>query len=111
VASAGLAAVPALALLVPAVLILSSGECLYDSIFGPLVADLAPEGLAGRYLAASGFAWQLGFIVGPGIGAALLGAEPYALWALTGALMLVVGAGALRLDGRLPAASRTTPRR
>jgi hypothetical protein len=33
---------------------MSVGECLYDSIQGPLVSDLAPEGLVGRYMAVMG---------------------------------------------------------
>jgi MFS family permease len=59
---------PAVAVLALGVAVLGLGECLYDSVQGPLVADLAPEGAAGRYYAVSGFSWQLGFIVAPAAG-------------------------------------------
>jgi len=62
--------------LLAAIVALSAGECLYDSVRSPLVADLAPPGVGGRYLAAAGLSWQLGFIVGPATGAALLGLSP-----------------------------------
>jgi hypothetical protein len=62
----------AFALFTLAFLSLAVGECLYDSIQGPLTAALAPKRLAGRCMAAHGFSWQLGFIVGPGLGALVL---------------------------------------
>ena len=68
--------------------VFSLGECLYDAVQGPLTADLAPEGRIGRYMAVSGFSWQLGFITGPAVGAAIMGAEPYALWPLAAAACL-----------------------
>jgi MFS family permease len=60
---------------------MSLGECIYDSIQGPLVAELAPEDLLSRYMAVSGFSWQLGFIAGGALAGLVLGAEPNALWA------------------------------
>jgi MFS family permease len=89
--------------LLAGIVALSAGECLYDSVRSPLVADLAPPGLGGRYLAAAGFSWQLGFIVGPAAGAALLGASPHALWIVAAAVCVVAAVGALRLDPRLAA--------
>ena len=56
------------AFLLAGVCVLSLGECLYDSVRSPLVADLAPPGLSGRYLASAGVSWQLGFVVGAGNG-------------------------------------------
>jgi MFS family permease len=90
---------------------LAIGECLYDSIQGPLTAALAPEPLAGRYMAANGFSWQLGFIIGPGLGALVLAREPYALWLGAAMLALAGAAYALRLDRFLPAEHRRTPSR
>jgi MFS family permease len=79
-------------------------------IYGPLVADLAPPELTSRYMAFSGFSWQLGFIVGPGLGALLLGAAGSGFWLAPAAACLLAGAAALRLEARLPAAVRRTPR-
>jgi MFS family permease len=104
-------AVAAVALLVLAMVALSAGECVYDAVQGPLTADLAPEGLLGRYMAASGFSWQLGFIAGPGIGGALLALGPGALWPAAAMLCLAAAGYALRLERRLPGAVRLTPAR
>jgi MFS family permease len=100
----------AVGVLAAGVAVLGIGECLYDSIHGPLVADLAPDGATGRYLAVSGFSWQLGFILAPAIGGAALGAEPFALWPACAGLCLAGGALALRLEQVLPAEARTTGR-
>jgi MFS family permease len=101
---------PAAALvLIVAVLVFSLGECLYDSVQGPLTADLAPDGKVGRYMAVNGFSWQLGFIAGPAVGAAVMGAEPYALWPLAAAACLAGSVGALALERTLPNEYRVTP--
>jgi MFS family permease len=92
-----------------AVAVLSIGECLYDTVVGPLVADLAPEQLTGRYMAVTGFSWQLGFIVGPGIGGFVLGAQPFALPALAAVVALLAGLYALRVERALPVGVRLTP--
>jgi MFS family permease len=94
-----------------AILVLSLGECLYDSIQGPLTADLAGDLLRGRYMAVNGFSWQLGFIVGPAVGAALMTIEPLAVWIAAAAACLAGGVVAVRLEQRLPAAARLTPLR
>ncbi len=106
----GLATGAAVVLFAAGIVAMSVGECVYDSIQGPLVADLAPEGLIVRYMAVMGFSWQLGFIVGPAAGGAVMGAEPLAWWPLTAALSLVGALYALRLDRLLPDAVRVTPR-
>jgi MFS family permease len=98
-------------LLLAAVTVLSAGECIYDSVRTPLIADLAPPGLGGRYLAAAGISWQLGFIVGPAAGAALLGFEPHALWAAAAGVCVAASLAAVRLDAHLPEAVRITGRR
>lgn len=85
--------------LLAAIVALSAGECLYDSVRSPLVADLAPPGLQGRYLAAAGTSWQLGFILGPATGAALLGQSPTALWLVAAGVCTCAAVAALRLPG------------
>jgi MFS family permease len=95
------------AFLLAAFVVLSAAECVYDSVRSPLVADLAPPGLGGRYLAAAGFSWQVGFVIGPAAGAAILGARPHALWPVAAAVCLGAAATALQL----PASTGVTPRR
>jgi MFS family permease len=97
--------------LVAGIVALSAGECLYDSVRSPLIADLAPPGLGGRYLASAGFSWQLGFIIGPAAGAALLGLSPRGLWIAAAAVCLAAAVGALRLDARLSPDVAVTPAR
>jgi MFS family permease len=99
----------ALLALLAAIALFSWAECLYDAVQGPIVADLAPERLVGRYMALNGFSWQLGFITGPPIAAAVLGAAPNAVWPLAAAVCLLGSAGALRLERRLPEKAATTP--
>ena len=106
--AAGFWAAP-VAVLVVAVVVFSLGECLYDAVQGPLTADLAPEGGIGRYMAVNGFAWQLGFIVGPAAGATIMGAAPYALWPIAATTCLAGALGALALERALPAEHRLTP--
>lgn len=101
----------AVVLLAAGITAMSVGECVYDSIQGPLVSDLAPEGLIGRYMAVMGFSWQLGFIIGPAAGGAVLGAEPFALWPIMAGLSLIGSLYALRLERFLPAPVRRNPRR
>jgi hypothetical protein len=74
-----------------------------------LVADLAPASLVGRYMALNGFSWQLGFITGPADAAAVLGAEPHAVWLLAAGVCLLGTLGAYRLERRLPAEAAITP--
>jgi MFS family permease len=93
------------------VTLMSVGECIYDSIQGPLAASLAPAELLGRYMAVVGFSWQFGFIVGPTVGAAILGAWPNALWPVMSVVCASAGAYALLLEPRLPAGMRATPLR
>jgi len=107
---AGSATAPLL-LIGAGIVAMSFGECLYDSIQGPLVSDLAPAEALGRYMAVSGFSWQLGFIVGPALGAFILGAEPYALWPLMAGICLLASLYALMLERRLPESARLTTRR
>lgn len=95
--------------LLAAMSVISVAECIYDSVQGPLTADLADSALIGRYMALSGFSWQLGFIVGPALGAALLGAAPAALWITAAAACIAGSAAALRLERRLPEQARLTP--
>jgi MFS family permease len=100
----------ATALFLLAFLVFALGQCLHGSVQGPLVADLAPPHLIGRYMALSASSWQVAFVVGPAAGGFILQESPFLLWPLAGALCLGAGAGALVLERWLPADVRRTPR-
>jgi MFS family permease len=89
--------------------VFAAGECIYDTVQGPLVADLAPEVSRGRYMAINGFAWQLGFIVGPGLGGLVLAAAGGALWPAAAAVCGLAALVALGLERSIPTPCRLTP--
>lgn len=99
----------ALLALVVAIAVFSLAECLYDTVHGPLTADLASEQTTGRYMALNGFSWQLGFIAGPAVGAVILAAEPHALWIAAAAVCSLGALAALALERFLPDRVRRTP--
>jgi MFS family permease len=85
------------------------GECLHGAIHAPLAADLAPPGAIGRYMAFSSQSWQIGWIVGPGLGGVILQYAPNALWLIGAVVCLANAAYALALEARIPTALRITP--
>ena len=99
----------ATALFAVAFLVFAVGECLHGTVQGPLVSELAPPRLLGRYMALSASSWQVAFIVGPAAGGFILQAEPFALWPLASVICLAGGAWALRLEQRLPQEVRRSP--
>jgi MFS family permease len=92
-----------------AFLILAVGECLHGTVQGPLVSDLAPPRLLGRYMALSSSSWQVAFVISPAAGGFILQAEPFALWPIAATVCLAGGAYALVLERRLPRDFRRTP--
>lgn len=103
------AATGATVVLAVALAVFGIGECLHGAVFGPLVADLAPEGLQGRYFAVSSMSWGLGMLVGPAVGGVVLGANAFALWPLAAAGCVGLGALAFRTERALPERVRRTP--
>ena len=51
-----------------ATMVFALGETLQGPTQAPLVADLAPERLRGRYFALSAMSWSAGSILGPAVG-------------------------------------------
>ncbi|MDQ3822328.1 MAG: MFS transporter [Actinomycetota bacterium] len=92
-----------------AFLIFAVGECLHGTVQGPLVSDLAPRRLLGRYMALSSSSWQVAFVISPAAGGFILQAEPFALWPIAAAVCVAGGAYALVLERRLPRDFRRTP--
>jgi MFS family permease len=100
----------AYAALVAAAIVVGVGECFYTAVLSPLVADLAPPALRGRYMATIGLAWWLGLALAPTAGAQLLGVSPAATMLIAAGVAVAAGASALALDRALPASLRLTPR-
>jgi MFS family permease len=94
---------------VAAASVFAVGECLHGATQGPIVADLAPPQLVGRYMAVSSLTWQVGFIIGPGGGGFLLQHAPLVLWPCGTGICLAACAWALRLERALPEATRIGP--
>jgi MFS family permease len=97
------------AVLVAAVVV-GVGECFHTTALMPLVADLAPPALRGRYMAAVGLSWWLGLALAPTLWAQLLSMSPAAAMSSAAGVALAAAVGALALERELPAAIRLTPR-
>jgi MFS family permease len=100
----------AFGLLAIAVSVFALGECLHGAVQPTLVVDLADPRLLGRYMAVSALSWQVGFMVGPAAGGALLAASPTGLWIAMASVLLVGSAATLVLERGLPESLRLAPR-
>jgi MFS family permease len=96
--------------LIFATMVFGVGETLQGPTQAPLVADLAPDRLRGRYFALGSMSWSAGSILGPAVGGPLLGWHPLAVWPIAAAVCLVAAAGCLLLERTLPPTVRRTPR-
>lgn len=86
------------------------GECFYTAVLTPLVADLAPARLRGRYLATMGFSWWTGLALGPILGTQLLSISTALTFGGCAAAAIAASVSLLALERQLPQASRRTPR-
>ena len=96
--------------LVAAAVVFGIGETMQAPTQPPLVADLAPDRLRGRYFALGSMSWSVGGILGPAIGGALLGWHPLAVWPSAAGVCVVAIAGCLLLERNLPEQVRRTPK-
>jgi MFS family permease len=85
------------------------GQCLHGAVAAPLVADLARPHLLGRYMALSALSWQVGFALGPAIGAYALSVSPDGVWVGAAALCALGAALTFVVESRLPDRARRTP--
>jgi MFS family permease len=99
----------AVLLLCGAIVVFSLGECLHGAVNNPLVADLAPAHLIGRYMALRTSAWQFGFLAGPALGSLLLARSPTALWLGCAGACGAAAVGFLALERRIPAEIGLSP--
>jgi predicted MFS family arabinose efflux permease len=93
-----------------ATLIFGVGETLQGPTQAPLVADLAPDRLRGRYFALGSMSWSAGSILGPAVGGALLDWHPLAVWPSAAAVCVLCAAACLGLERNLPSRVRRTPK-
>jgi MFS family permease len=100
--------IAAAALLVSAVVV-ALGECLHTTVLMPLVADLAPAALRGRYMAVTGLSWWLGLALAPTLAAQLLSVSPPAAMLASAAVAAAAAVAALALEREIPVAIRLTP--
>jgi MFS family permease len=102
---------PAASLLVGVGIVLAIGECVHIIVLGPLVADMAPAHLLGRYLSVFGLTFPISLALGPAVGGFLLQTSPDTVW-WGGALAAVLaGVVLLRLGSRIPDPLRESPSR
>lgn len=102
-----LGAVPLVAGALLAVVVISAGEMLYKPTATAFAAELAPEGMEGRYQSLYAAASIGGMLLSPLLGTTLYGAVPWLVWPAAGVLAL--GMAAVTPRGRtqvMGAASR-----
>ncbi len=78
------------------------GECAQFIVLGPIVADLAPPHLLGRYMSLYGLTFTAGVALGPAIGGALLATSPDTVWWGGALITALIGAGFLLSGDRIP---------
>jgi MFS family permease len=98
-----------LAVVLAAIAPFAVGEAIYGATQRPLVADLAPARLVGRYTALLSTSMRVGMALAPAIGGFALARSPAALWLGAAAICAATGASALLIEVRLPASARRTP--
>ncbi|MFL5954408.1 MAG: MFS transporter [Gaiellaceae bacterium] len=101
----------ATSILVGVAIVFACGEIAHTLVLGPLVADMAPVHLLGRYLSLYSLTFTGSLALGPAIGGFLLQTNPDAIW-WGGALAAVLaGAVLLRLGDRVPDPLHEAPSR
>jgi len=95
-------ALAATSLLVGVGIVFALGEIAHILVLGPLVADMAPAHLLGRYLSLYSLTFTLSLAIGPAIGGLLLQRAPDAIWWGGALAALLAGTVLLRLGDRIP---------
>ena len=62
------------------IVVFSLAECIHGAVNNPLIADLAPPELMGRYMGLRTSAFQLGYLAGPTLGSLMLATSTSGLW-------------------------------
>jgi MFS family permease len=103
---AGSAGYPAL---VVAAVAIGVGECFHTTALMPLVADLSPVSVRGRYMATMSLSWWVALALAPTVGVNVLSASATAAFCGAAALSAAAAVSMLTLERRLPGAIRLTP--
>ncbi|HEY2355573.1 MAG TPA: MFS transporter [Gaiellaceae bacterium] len=82
--------------------VIAVAECAQFIVLGPLVAEIAPPHLLGRYMSLYSLSFMVGVALGPAVGGVLLGTSPDAIWWGGAFAMALTGFGFLRLGNRVP---------
>ena len=101
----------ATSLLVGVAIVFALGEIAHTLVLGPLVSDMAPAHLLGRYLSLYSLTFAGSLALGPAIGGLLLQSAPDAVWWGGALAVLLAGAFLLRLGDRIPDPLRDAPSR
>ena len=101
----------ATALLVGVAIVFAFGEIAHILVLGPLVADMAPPHLLGRYLSLYSLTFTLSLAIGPAVGGLLLRTAPDAIWWGGAVAAVLAGTVLLRLGDRIPDAFHEAPSR
>jgi MFS family permease len=101
----------ATSLLAGVAIVLACGEIAHILVLGPLVADMAPAHLLGRYLSLYSLTFSGSLALGPAIGGLLLQTNPDAIWWGGALAALLAGAALLRLGDRIPDPLHEAPSR
>jgi MFS family permease len=110
VLSAAWLGIGAVLALVTASIVIGLGECCHTVALTPLVVDLAPERLRGRYLAMMGLSWWTGLALAPTLGTQLLARSAAATFIGCALAASLAAASFLALERRLREGTRLTPR-
>jgi MFS family permease len=98
-------------ILVGVAIVLACGEIAHILVLGPLVADMAPAHLLGRYLSLYTLTFTGSLALGPAIGGLLLQTNPDAIWWGGALAALLAGAVLLQLGDRIPDPLHEAPSR
>jgi MFS family permease len=101
----------ATSLLVGVAVVFAIGEIAHTLVLGPLVADMAPAHLLGRYLSLYSLTFASSLALGPAIGGVLLQTSPDAIWWGGALAALLAGAVLLRLGDGIPDPLHEAPSR
>src|SRR5205085_809277 len=78
-------------------ILIAIAECGQFIVLGPLVAEIAPPHLLGRYMSLYQLSFMVGVALGPAVGGVLLGTSPDTIWWGGAFALALTGAGFLRL--------------
>src|SRR5438034_2464631 len=92
----------ATSLLAGVAIVFAIGEVVHILVLGPLVADMAPAHLLGRYLSLYTLTFAISLALGPAIGGLLLQTSPEAVWWGGALVAALAGVVLFRLGDRIP---------